>query len=161
MGFDAGHARRIRELFREEAAEHLATIQSALREARKVAARTDSLERALRAAHSLKGGAAIAGMAALAVVVHDWESCAGVLLAGKASCDGDALDVLADVLDGVSNVLASQPNESAGAELAELVEAMRDEFGAHCHIRQIASEPPPGDAESTVPVAQGTVRIAT
>jgi two-component system chemotaxis sensor kinase CheA len=162
MSADTDHARRIRELFREEAAEHLETLHAALREARSPRSRTNSLERALRAAHSLKGGAAIAGMAAIGVVVHDFESCTTTLLSGKVDCDDEALDLLSRVLDGVSDELSPTSGPSDGAALGALVDTMRGRFGAHCQINEIAPQSgEDADPQSVAPAAQLTVRIAT
>jgi chemosensory pili system protein ChpA (sensor histidine kinase/response regulator) len=89
MMTEAEHQKRVRELFREEALEHLDAIHNALDAAGAGGdAAKSALKDALRAAHSLKGGAAIAGMTTMQAMVHNWESCAGFVVSGRTAWSG-------------------------------------------------------------------------
>src|SRR5258706_16263506 len=71
----AEHEATIQALFHAEAAEHFQAIRACLdsADADRGGAK-DHLQAALRAAHSLKGAARMAGHLGLERMVHDWES---------------------------------------------------------------------------------------
>src|SRR6186713_1089738 len=65
-------------------------------------------QRALRAAHSLKGTAAATGLSAVERHMHNWESCVQAVQRGEAKLDADGFDLLYRLLDTVSSeVLAA------------------------------------------------------
>lgn len=104
------HQEKVRRMFREEATEHFAEIHRALASATSTNDRTE-LRTALRAAHSVKGGARIAGLPMLADMIHDWESRAAAVLEGGGD-DVATMDELARVLDAAQDELESSCGES-------------------------------------------------
>lgn len=108
------------------------------------------LNRALRAAHSLKGTAAATGLRAVEKHMHNWESCVQAVQRGNARLDGRGFDLLFRLLDGVSSeVMAActgtrpklaQPVPSAG-ELALV-------FGPTLALEEVTEPGPAADGEA-------------
>src|SRR5262245_14660627 len=96
------HDARILALFQVEAAEHIALLNTELLAVeREPSVREEALRKVLRAAHSLKGTAAAAGLTRIEQWMHNWESCAQVIARGEVEPVGDTLDLLYQLLDAV------------------------------------------------------------
>lgn len=94
----------IRLQFLEEATEHLNTIESAILEL--ATARIDNqMDAVLRAAHSIKGGAAMAGFQTLSHLAHRLEDFFKVLKTQKPSVDTDLESLLLTAVDCLRQVI--------------------------------------------------------
>ncbi|HEV8245841.1 MAG TPA: ATP-binding protein, partial [Polyangiaceae bacterium] len=156
------HEQKVRELFREEALEHFETIQRALYAAESdPALGAERLQMALRAAHSIKGAARLTGLLELESIVHNWESCASLLLTGKLELEGRALELLMHVLEVAQEELEFQYfNSPRRVQPAAVFAEISAHFGAQAELRA------PGVSEETsaqLPSsAKGaTIRVAT
>ena len=78
---------RILGYFIEEAKEHLQTIESALLNLQSVAADQEHLNEVFRAAHSIKGGAAMLGLHSMQEIAHRMEDYFKVLKEHSVSVD--------------------------------------------------------------------------
>ncbi|NUP11668.1 MAG: response regulator [Polyangiaceae bacterium] len=87
-------------LFHAEAKEQLEVLNGELiaLEADRARAQT-SLPAMMRIAHGLKGSAAVAGLASVERLMHDWESCVAAALGSGAVVSDPAIDLLFRLLD--------------------------------------------------------------
>ncbi len=158
----ADHEQKIRALFREEALEHFETIQRALYTADSApATAVAQLQVALHAAHSLKGAARLTGLIDLEGIVHNWESCATLLLTNKLDLDRRALELLERVLELAQEELEFQYfGGSRRLQPAAVFAEISAHFGSECELR-----PPSSRVRQSVPVVNdvknGTIRVAT
>jgi chemotaxis protein histidine kinase CheA len=76
---DAGNQQRILGYFIEEAKEHLVTLENGILNLRSVADEPETLDEMFRAAHSLKGGAAMLGFSSIQKTAHRLEDSFKVL----------------------------------------------------------------------------------
>src|SRR5688572_15660297 len=129
------HVRRIRDLFRGEASEHFRAIERAVADAAAEPERSsEHLEGALRAAHSLKGIATIAGAATVSALVHNWESCVAALLAGSSPLDAETASLLFLALDHTFAEMEVflGDRSTLGADARHATESLRDRFAGRC-----------------------------
>jgi two-component system chemotaxis sensor kinase CheA len=162
----AEHTERLRALFRDEARELFEAIHSALRgiEAADDVSRAEAFGAALRAAHSIKGGAAISGMSTLHALVHNWESCVAALAKGATPLDRETGELVLRTIDAASDELEHQCGGEvpARADPNAVVAELTRRFGPFCEIRVIE-----GEAGAPNPSAKknhkepGTVRVQT
>ena len=66
---------RIKQLFIMEAEEHLVTLENGLVDLRSTISDTETINDMFRAAHSVKGGAAMLGMQSVKKIAHRLEDC--------------------------------------------------------------------------------------
>jgi len=163
---ESAHRDRLRELFRDEAREHFESIRRELGGAKGASARTSALRAALRAAHSVKGGATMSGLSRLATFVHNWESCASAVVQGRAPSDDATLELLLRAIDAASDELDVRTGHpvtdrlSVDRTMAELVARFAD----HAELRPIEAEAEDGadgEDETDRPNREATVRIST
>jgi two-component system, chemotaxis family, sensor kinase CheA len=158
------HDKTLLALFREEATEHFATLGSSLEAARaNLAEPLPELRAALRAAHSLKGAATIAGVPRLQAMIHDFESCVASIVAGKVPFGDLELDLLYRWLDAAHEEMDVFCGYGAERRAAPgLVAELARHFGAHCALK--AQAPALGtrgdDGDNGVGIRGATLRVA-
>lgn len=101
------------ELFLQEATEQVDTMEELL-VTLETGAGGDALDAIFRAAHTLKGGAATAGMQSTAELTHVLESLLDQIRAGSRAADPDTVDALLDAVDWLRTNLRAI--EQHGAE---------------------------------------------
>lgn len=165
-GIAPGQNERLLQLFRSEAEEHLLVMNNGLLEAE--AGRGDVREHlaaALRAAHSIKGAAGAAGLKAVSLSLHNWESCAQTL-SEQTALDPAALELLYRALDAIEALIEKEcsgtqvKTHAPGPTLQEL----RAYFGAELPLLDVVLPRAEGEA-TTGTKAQAddasTIRVAT
>jgi chemotaxis protein histidine kinase CheA/ActR/RegA family two-component response regulator len=127
---------RILGYFIEEAKEHLATIENALLNLQTVIDDTEMMNEVFRAAHSVKGGAAMLGIHSMQHISHRLEDYFKILKEHPVRVDAKMESLFLKVFDGL-NVLTEelQSSLSLSEELShqtlQSVEPVFDELQAH------------------------------
>jgi len=145
------------ELFREEAAIQLEALATGLVALEGASARAETCEALMRAAHSLKGAARIVDLGAIVTLAHALEDYFVAAQAGTVAVEPDQVDVLLDVVDFLTRLLAGSDLEAdvraAEPAVAELVTALaalragaRATPGAPATIAQTRATGTPGAA---------------
>jgi len=96
----------IRLMFLEEASEYLNTIESAILGLATSLVDNQKMDAVLRAAHSIKGGAAMMGFETLSELAHRLEDLFKVLKKQKPSTDDELESLLLDAIDHLASVIA-------------------------------------------------------
>ena len=116
---DAGNQQRIIGYFIEEAKEHLDTIEQGLLDLRSVVTDPERVNEMFRAAHSVKGGAAMLGFVSLQKTAHKLEDSFKVLKENDISVDQRletlflrGYDTLKDLLDKLQGPFGLQEEEA-------------------------------------------------
>jgi len=116
---DAGNHQKIIGYFIEEAKEHLDTIEQGLLDLRSVVTDPERVNEMFRAAHSVKGGAAMLGFVSLQKTAHKLEDSFKVLKENDISVDQKletlflrGYDALKDLLDKLQSPFGLQPEEA-------------------------------------------------
>ncbi len=158
----AEHEQKIRAMFREEALEHFEAIQRALYAADATpTAAMEQLQVALRAAHSLKGAARLTGMLELEAIVHNWESCASLLLTDKLDLDHHALELLERLLETAREELESHFGAAARRlSPLDVFAEVNGHFGRHCELKAPTARVLPS-VPMVIEQKSGTIRVAT
>ncbi len=124
--------RELRRLFRQEAEDHLETLnRSLMAMERTPATLMEEGPRLLRTIHSLKGAAAAVGFEEVAVLGHEWESCVAGLLDAELEYSAERFDALYQALDTIQilvrqSVAGTSERENA---LEEASRALNRAFG--------------------------------
>jgi two-component system chemotaxis sensor kinase CheA len=157
----AEHEATIQVLFHAEAGEHFQAMRACLdsADADQGAAR-EHLQIALRAAHSLKGAARMAGYAALERAVHDWESCAAAVVKGQVPYDHEVSGALFRAVEAAEASVRSSDDEDRSPEPGERGELERL-FGSVCVLTPAAPVAAVGPARKAQRAQGTTVRVAT
>jgi chemotaxis protein histidine kinase CheA/ActR/RegA family two-component response regulator len=127
---------RILGYFIEEAKEHLATIENALLNLQTVVDDTEMMNEVFRAAHSVKGGAAMLGIHSMQHISHRLEDYFKVLKEHPIRVDAKIESLFLKVFDGLSVLTEElQSSLSLSEELShqtlQSVEPVFDELQAH------------------------------
>ncbi|RMG21564.1 MAG: hypothetical protein D6729_00520, partial [Deltaproteobacteria bacterium] len=112
----------LREVFAEEATEHLAAARRAIATLEQQPEDTEALGALFRATHTLKGAAGTVGLDAVMEIAHGLEDLFAGLRARKGPVEPAALDVARSGLSKIERLLAGTPSEGAAAP----EEAQRD-----------------------------------
>ena len=135
-------------LFQAEAGEHLQLLSHELLQVeRDPGARQDSVRRILRAAHSLKGTAAAAGLTSVEHLTHNWESCMQVLAEGRLEFAPAVVDLLYRLLDAIeAEVVRScggtvPPATTPAPTAAELRACFGDDLQLHETVVEAQATP--------------------
>ena len=162
------HDARILALFQVEAAEHIALLNTELLVVeRDPSLREEALRTVLRAAHSLKGTAAAAGLTRIEKWMHNWESCAQVIARGALEPSSEVLDLLYQLLDAVEGEvqLTCTGVRAEGQVSPPSLATLRQAFGHELELFDVAdraaSEPRPAP-ELSAPRTEdrGVLRVA-
>ena len=124
---DSDSQQRILGYFIEEAKEHLETLEKGILELAEVANDSERLNELFRAAHSVKGGAAMLGYTSIQKTAHRLEDAFKIFKDNEIPVNGkleslffDAYDVLQELLTKLQSPFGLQPDEGekmiAGAE---------------------------------------------
>jgi two-component system chemotaxis sensor kinase CheA len=119
------HMDRFRETFFEEAAEHLANMESALLGLEHSPGDQELLNNIFRCAHTIKGASATFGLEEVAKFTHSLENLLDRMRAGTLDASSDRLDLLLRCSDILRGLLGSardgeQPPPAVDEVLAEL-----------------------------------------
>src|SRR5690625_4171375 len=122
------------ELFLQEATEQVDTMEELL-VTLEGSEGGEALDAIFRAAHTLKGGAATAGMKNTAELTHVLESLLDQIRAGRRQADPDTIDALLDAVDWLRNNLAMIEQDGVesdvdGAPIIARLEAPTEGDGA-------------------------------
>ncbi|HET8611128.1 MAG TPA: chemotaxis protein CheW [Burkholderiales bacterium] len=105
------------QVFFEEAAEHLARMETLLVGIDSAAPENDDLDAIFRTAHSLKGGAAAFGFDEMTELTHELESMLDKVRKHELGLSGAMVDVLLEAGDMLKLLIARYSGESAAAEV--------------------------------------------
>lgn len=107
MSNDAFDAAQFVPVFLEECGEHLATLEGSLLDLERRPQDAELLSRLFRAAHSIKGGAAMFGFPTIARLTHGLESVLDAMRDNVLVANADIIDLLLRGTDAVQALLAS------------------------------------------------------
>lgn len=106
--------------FREEATEHLATLESVLLAMERDTTTKDDLNRIFRSAHSIKGAAGFLGLTGIGTVSHAAETVLSLLRDGSMEFGKGVSAVLLQSVDVLRRLLDAAPDE-AGVDVRPIV----------------------------------------
>jgi len=106
--------------FREEASDHLATLESVLLSMEKDGIDKDGLNRIFRSAHSIKGAAGFLGLTGIGAVAHAAETVLSLLRDGKMTCGKGVAACLLSAVDVLRRLLDAAPGDG-GVETGPIV----------------------------------------
>jgi len=146
------------QVFFEEAAEHLASMESLLLELDVEAPDSEQLNAVFRAAHSIKGSAGTFGFTDMAEVTHVLENLLDRIRKGEMVLRNDMIDAFLDAGDVLKTLLAAHRGE--GVADAESVGAICQRLSALTSGADIASSagvpPPPVIATDLVEASEAS-----
>lgn len=116
MSADGPRDRSLVNLFRQDADVQVRTLTSALLALERDQGASVQLERSMRAAHSLKGAARIAGFDAIARVAHAMEGCFVSAQRGQLAIGQAQVDLLLQGVDLLTHMAAGAPADQADTE---------------------------------------------
>lgn len=147
-------------MFREEAAEHLAVLESTLLELEQRPQDPELIAQAFRSLHTIKGSGAMAGFDAIAAVAHEVESVFVQIRQGKMQASPHLIALTLEAKDLIRTLL-----DPIAAVPPEAQERLRDAFrallGPPTEPAAATKVPPPvSDQHQNTPQAVSDVRIA-
>ena len=116
--------------FREEARDHLAEVGSGLRRLEKDPADRQALDGVRRTVHTLKGAAAMVGLAPCAELAHRMEDLLDHLHETAQSPDREQLDLLFATSEALEDLTGEEASSDSTSSLAELYGRFDDLLGA-------------------------------
>lgn len=157
---------RILRLFMEEAKEHLDTLENGLVDLKSTMKDPESLQEMFRAAHSVKGGAAMLGLDSIKTTAHRLEDCFKILKDGPVKqVDQTAeslflkgVDTLSDLVKRMSGPFGLRKEE--GEKLVEQIMPAFAQLETHLNNLVLGKVPAVG-AKSASPGAAQTVSGTT
>ncbi len=139
--------------FREEATEHLQRIVSLLLALEQDPHNPDTVRELFRAAHTLKGGARMVGLAAIGDLAHHVEDVLDDLRRGMATADRRLMDVLLQAHDSLEALVGANGDAAqAGVDVAALVQRLEAE---RSRLRAAAADTTPAVPQQ-MPLPQAT-----
>jgi chemotaxis protein histidine kinase CheA len=157
---------RILRLFMEEAKEHLDTLENGLVDLKSTMKDPESLQEMFRAAHAVKGGAAMLGLDSIKTTAHRLEDCFKILKDGPVKqVDQTAeslflkgVDTLSDLVKGMSGPFGLRKEE--GEKLVEQIMPAFAQLETHLNNLVLGTVPAVA-AKSASPGAAQTVSGTT
>ena len=146
-----------KEVFREEAKELLAELETSLLELEDDAANNDLISRVFRAMHTIKGSGSMFGYEAVARFTHEIESAFDQVRSGKVVMTKELVSVTLDARDLIKSMLES-PDEGTGPEHSARAAAI------HAQLREImpgAGQQAKKDPETAVSEASASGEAVT
>src|ERR1035437_8579807 len=119
--------------FREEAQDHLATMEAELLQMEKAEVHPDSFHKIFRSAHSIKGASGFLGLTGVGAVSHSAETVLSLLRDGVLDFDPGVAAVLLGAVDVLRRLLASAPDES-GMDISSVVRQLDALLDPHTAI---------------------------
>lgn len=151
---DAATSDKILGYFIEEAKEHLETLQKGILELSTVVNDSERINELFRAAHSLKGGAAMLNITSIQKTSHRLEDAFKVLRDEEAAVDQkleglfwDAFDVLQDLIERLQGALGLQDEEAEA--LVKEAEPTFKELQEYLEQLKSTSKSKPGETSSS------------
>jgi two-component system chemotaxis sensor kinase CheA len=145
----------LREVFCEEAGERLEAMQGLLLQGESARDGAELITALFREAHTLKGGAAMVGLSAVARLAHSMEDLLAQVRSGKLDLTPTLVDALlgaVDALGAVLNLVAANEPHEAVVEAAELALRRASSSGGAVAPREGARPP---DSELPPPAPDG------
>ncbi len=152
---------RFLQMFFEEARDLLLTLEEGLMELERRQGDRAHLDKTFRAAHSIKGAAAMVGLGALAEFTHGIEAVLDRIRSGNLAVDSDVISTLLDARDHLATAVESEAANSPIPSPPDLVRRLA------ALVRDLTvpeppappSPPPPAATPAPVPVAPGPVPV--
>lgn len=141
---------RFRMMFFEEARELLISLEEGLVELERRQGDRAHLDKTFRAAHSLKGAAAMVGLPGIAEFTHGIEAVLDKIRAGTLAVDSDIITTLLEARDHLAAMVESEANNApipAPVELNERLAALLRDGGRSSG----GPKPPPAPPEPPAP----------
>jgi two-component system chemotaxis sensor kinase CheA len=121
---------QFRQIFLQESADHIASMESGLLELRAAPADIELLNSIFRSAHSIKGGAGSFGMTSLVRFTHSLETLLDRLRSLEMQATNEVIDILLRSVDVLSGLLVAEADAAMPADalrLNEQIEALTQE----------------------------------
>src|SRR6476660_5962402 len=115
---------RFREMFFEEARELLIGLEEGLMDLERRQSDRAHLDRTFRAAHSLKGAAAMVGLGAIAEFTHGIEAVLDRIRGGALAADSDIITTLLEARDHLAMMVEAEAVKSPIPPSAELTQRL-------------------------------------
>ena len=115
---------RFREMFYEEARELLISLEEGLMDLERRQSDRAHLDRTFRAAHSLKGAAAMVGLAAIAEFTHGIEAVLDRIRGGALAVDSDIITTLLEARDHLATMVEAEAAKSPIPPSGELTQRL-------------------------------------
>ena len=115
---------RFREMFYEEARELLISLEEGLMDLERRQSDRAHLDRTFRAAHSLKGAAAMVGLAAVAEFTHGIEAVLERIRSGSLAVDSDIITTLLEARDHLAMMVEAEAVKSPIPPSGELTQRL-------------------------------------
>ena len=130
---------RFREMFYEEARELLIGLEEGLMDLERRQSDRAHLDRTFRAAHSLKGAAAMVGLAAIAEFTHGIEAVLDRIRGGTLAVDSDIITTLLEARDHLAMMVEAEAVKSPIPPSGELTQRLACSCGARARGSGAAS----------------------
>jgi two-component system chemotaxis sensor kinase CheA len=131
---------QFRQVFLQESADHVASMESDLLALRSAQDDTELLNAIFRSAHSIKGGAGSFGMTSLVRFTHSLENLLDRLRASEMQASDEVVDILLRSVDVVRALLIADADVEMPAEALELAEQIEALSNAEPALAQAAGE---------------------
>ena len=131
---------RFREMFYEEARELLISLEEGLMDLERRQSDRAHLDKTFRAAHSLKGAAAMVGLAAIAEFTHRIEAVLERIRAGTLPVDSDIITTLLESRDHLAAMVEAEAARSPISPSGELSHRLTSLLGGPSQPK--TSQPP-------------------
>ena len=157
---------RFREMFYEEARELLISLEEGLMDLERRQSDRAHLDKTFRAAHSLKGAAAMVGLAAIAEFTHRIEAVLERIRAGTLPVDSDIITTLLESRDHLAAMVEAEAARSPISPSGELSHRLTSLLGGPSRPGTSeppatgssgSSPPPPNKPPENAPVSQAPV----
>lgn len=133
-----------KETFREEAFELLSELEASLLELEQDPGHGETIERAFRALHTIKGSGAMAGFEEIAAFTHEVESVFELLRLGRLAVTGELVDLTLAARDVIRGMLEPAEGDDEGREMKAqgIVRALKELLpAAGARIERVSREP--------------------
>jgi two-component system, chemotaxis family, sensor kinase CheA len=147
---------RFREMFYEEARELLIGLEEGLMDLERRQGDRAHLDKTFRAAHSLKGAAAMVGLAKLAEFTHGIEAVLDRIRSGSMAVDSEVITTLLEARDHLQAMVESEAGGFSIPPSTDLTQRLNDLLrgsgsGGGSHSGPPAGKPSPASAPPNVP----------
>ena len=132
---------RFREMFYEEARELLIGLEEGLMDLERRQSDRAHLDKTFRAAHSLKGAAAMVGLGSIAEFTHGIEAVLERIRAGLLAVDSDIITTLLEARDHLAAMVESEAARSPIPPSGELTQRLVSLLRGPCSERSPSGEP--------------------
>lgn len=150
-----GMSQELMEVFRLEAEDHLRVLTTLLPEAKSGTTPADRWQEIRRAAHTLKGAAAMVGFADVTALAHRMEDILDLYFEGKRTANPEEIDLLLTATDAIEDAVSGRGNPASYTAL----------FARFDLLLAVPVEPTTDDAPETdepiVVAAQAVGRVDT